>query len=203
MESSILPRAEPKSSSPPAAYWATQGKMSFRASCSRARSAHGSASAITYWVAPKLGALFIERFGKWVHITPEKSTGRSGSCIATKQAASSSRACFPSSGTYLHPAGIIKMNFLTFSVITTVIRSWLLVLAKFSVHAFEKHPRWNRRRSEAMVKLSIELPAARRRYPGSACAPLPRDAAHRAEDGGVRAGGSRCGDRFAGGAARN
>jgi membrane protein DedA with SNARE-associated domain len=141
MESSIFP-VPSEVVIPPAAYWATQGKMSFWGVVFAGTFGSWLGSAITYWVALKLGRVFIERFGKWVHITPEK-IDRAERFVHRYEAGGIFFARLLPVVRHLIsiPAGIIKMNFLTFSVVTTVGSFvWCLVLAKFSVHVFEKHP---------------------------------------------------------------
>src|SRR6185369_2373340 len=71
MESSIFP-VPSEVVIPPAAYWAAQGKMSFWGVVLAGTFGSWLGSAITYWVAFGLGRAFILKFGKWIHITPEK-----------------------------------------------------------------------------------------------------------------------------------
>src|SRR5262245_55531533 len=71
LESSIVP-VPSEVVIPPAAYWATQGKMSFWGVVFAGTLGSWIGSAISYWVAFWVGRAFILKFGKWVHITPDK-----------------------------------------------------------------------------------------------------------------------------------
>ena len=141
MESSIFP-VPSEVVIPPAAYWAAQGKMNFWGVVLAGTFGSWLGSAITYWVALKLGRVFIERFGKWVHITPEK-IDRAERFVHRYEAGGIFFARLLPVVRHLIsiPAGIIKMNFATFSLMTTVGSFvWCFVLAKFSLHVFQKNP---------------------------------------------------------------
>ncbi len=141
MESSIFP-VPSEVVIPPAAYWASQGKMSFWGVVLSGTFGSWLGSAITYWVALKLGRAFILRFGKWAHITPEK-VERAERFVHRYEAGGIFFARLLPVVRHLIsiPAGIIKMNFATFSLMTTVGSFvWCFVLAKFSLHVFEKNP---------------------------------------------------------------
>src|ERR1041384_5965280 len=71
MESSIFP-VPSEVVIPPAAFWASQGKMSFWGVVLAGTFGSWLGSAITYWVSLRVGRAVVLRFGKWVHITPEK-----------------------------------------------------------------------------------------------------------------------------------
>ena len=140
MESSVFPVPR-EVVIPPAAYWAAQGKMSFWGVVLAGTLGSYIGSAITYWVALKLGRAFIERFGKWVHITPEK-IDRAERFVHRYEAGGIFFARLLPVVRHLIsiPAGVIRMNFATFSVMTIVGSfAWCLVLAKFSLQVFERH----------------------------------------------------------------
>lgn len=141
MESSIFP-VPSEVVIPPAAYWASQGKMSFWGVVLAGTVGSWLGSAITYWVALKLGRVFILKFGKWIHITPEK-VERAERFVHRYEAGGIFFARLLPVVRHLIsiPAGIIKMNFATFSLMTTVGSFvWCFVLAKFSLHVFQKNP---------------------------------------------------------------
>lgn len=141
MESSIFP-VPSEVVIPPAAYWATRGQMNFWGVVLAGTFGSWLGSAITYWVSLKLGRPFLIKFGKWVHITPEK-IDRAERFVHRYEAGGIFFARLLPVVRHLIsiPAGIIKMNFATFSLTTTVGSFvWCLVLAKFSVYVFEKHP---------------------------------------------------------------
>lgn len=141
LESSIVP-VPSEVVIPPAAYWASQGKMSFWGVVLSGTLGSWIGSAISYWVALWVGRAFILRFGKWVHITQDK-VERAERFVHRYEAGGIFFARLLPVVRHLIsiPAGIIKMNFLTFSVMTTVGSfAWCYILAKFSMHVFSKHP---------------------------------------------------------------
>jgi len=140
MESSIFP-VPSELVIPPAAYWATQGKMSFWGVVFAGTIGSYLGSAITYWVARWLEKAIVVRFGKWFHITQEK-VERAERFVHRYEAGGIFFARLLPVVRHLIsiPAGFIKMNFATFSVMTTVGSfTWCLVLAWFSGRVFEKH----------------------------------------------------------------
>lgn len=149
MESSIFP-VPSEVVIPPGAYWAAKGvvdpitgwPITFWGVVIAGTVGSWIGSAITYWVALKLGRVFILRFGKWVHITAEK-VERAERFVHRYEAGGIFFARLLPVVRHLIsiPAGIIKMNFATFSLMTTVgAFVWCWVLAKFSLHVFEKNP---------------------------------------------------------------
>jgi membrane protein DedA with SNARE-associated domain len=163
MESSIFP-VPSEVVLPPAAYWASKGAVdpltgwpiTFWGVVIASTVGSWVGSAITYWVALKAGRAFIVRFGKWVHITPEKIE-RAERFVHRYEAGGIFFARLLPVVRHLIsiPAGIIKMNFLTFSIMTTLgAFAWSWILAKFSLHVFAKHPEVDiLGQPEAMVKL--------------------------------------------------
>ncbi len=141
MESSIFP-VPSEVVIPPAAYWASQGKMSFWGVVLAGTFGSWLGSAITYWVARWLERAIVVSFGKWFRITEEK-IARAERFVHRYEAGGIFFARLLPVVRHLIsiPAGFIKMNFLTFSVMTTVGSFvWCWVLAKFSLHVFEKNP---------------------------------------------------------------
>jgi membrane protein DedA with SNARE-associated domain len=120
MESSIFP-VPSELVIPPAIYWATQGQMSFWGVVCAGTLGSWLGSSITYWVARGLGRAVIQRYGKWVHITPA-SIDRAEHVVHRYEA----------SGVFFArllpvirhvisiPAGIIRMDFRVFSLVTTL-----------------------------------------------------------------------------------
>jgi membrane protein DedA with SNARE-associated domain len=151
MESSIFP-VPSEVVIPPAVYWAVQGKFSIFGWVPDPQTGFwlvvlagtvGSwlGSAITYWVSLKFGRAFIERFGKWVHITPEK-IDRAERFVHRYEAGGIFFARLLPVVRHLIsiPAGLVGMNFRVFSAMTVAGSFlWCLVLAKFSQYVFEKH----------------------------------------------------------------
>lgn len=152
MESSIFP-VPSEVVIPPAAFWATRGAIdpltglpiSFWGVVIAGTIGSYLGSAITYWVALKLGPAFIAKFGKWVHITPDK-VARAERFVHRYESGGIFFARLLPVVRHLIsiPAGLVKMNFATFSLMTTIGSFlWCLILAKFSLYVFEKHPEVN------------------------------------------------------------
>lgn len=140
MESSIFP-VPSEVVIPPAAYWASQGQMSFWGVVFAGTFGSWLGSAITYWIARWLERAIVVRFGKWFHITEEK-VARAERFVRRYEAGGIFFARLLPVVRHLIsiPAGFIKMNFKTFSIMTTLGSFlWCLILAQFSVYVFNKH----------------------------------------------------------------
>jgi len=141
MESSIFPIPS-EVVIPPAAYWASQGKMSFWGVVLAGTFGSWLGSAITYWVSLAVGRTVILRFGKWIHITAEK-LDRAERFVHRYEAGGIFFARLLPVIRHLIsiPAGIVKMNFGLFSLMTVLGSfSWCFILAKFSLEVFKKYP---------------------------------------------------------------
>lgn len=140
LESSIVP-VPSEVVIPPAVYWASQGKMDFWAVVIAGTVGSWIGSAISYGVARWLEKAFVVRFGKWFHITEDK-VARAERFIHRYEAGGIFFARLLPVVRHLIsiPAGFIKMNFKTFSIMTILGSfTWCYILAKFSLHVFEKH----------------------------------------------------------------
>lgn len=140
MESSIFP-VPSELVIPPAVYWATEGRMNFWGVVFAGTFGSWLGASITYWVARKVGRAVIERYGKWVRMTPA-SLDRAERVVHRYEA----------SGVFFArllpvvrhvisiPAGVIRMDFWVFSLVTTVGSFiWCWILAKFSESIFARH----------------------------------------------------------------
>jgi membrane protein DedA with SNARE-associated domain len=106
---------------PPAAYWASQGRMNLWVIAIVATAGSWVGSAVSYWVAWKLGRPIIERYGKYAHLSPARlhkadawfeEYGGGGIFVAR---------LLPGIRHLISiPAGLFKMNFATFSVMTII-----------------------------------------------------------------------------------
>jgi len=106
---------------PPAAYWASQGRMNLWVIVIVATAGSWVGSAISYWVAWKLGRPIVERYGKYGHLSPARlhkadawfeEYGGGGIFVAR---------LLPGIRHLISiPAGLFKMNFVTFSVMTII-----------------------------------------------------------------------------------
>jgi membrane protein DedA with SNARE-associated domain len=140
LESSIVPIPS-EVVIPPAVYWAAQGKMNFWGVVFAGTLGSWIGSAVSYWVSLWLGRAIILKFGKWIHITNDK-VERAEHFVHRYEAGGIFFARLLPVVRHIIsiPAGIIRMNFLTFSIMTMLGSfAWCLVLAKFSDHVFAKH----------------------------------------------------------------
>jgi membrane protein DedA with SNARE-associated domain len=104
---------------PPAAYWAAQGKLSIVGVVVAATAGSWLGSAISYWIAWKLGRPLVTRYGKYVLLKPAKI-----------EAADRWFDTYGSGGIFVArllpvirhvisvPAGLFHMNFKKFSAMT-------------------------------------------------------------------------------------
>ena len=141
MESSIFP-VPSEIVIPPAAFLAAQGKLSLAGVIVAGTVGSYLGSAITYWVSRLVGRPLIVRFGRFVFITPEKL-----------EDAERWLARYEASGVFFArllpvvrhlisiPAGLVRMSFGTFSLMTVVGSGlWCWVLAYLGSIAYRKQP---------------------------------------------------------------
>ena len=106
---------------PPAAYWASQGRFNLAAIVIVATAGSWAGSALSYWIAWKLGRPIVERHGKYVLLSKRKinaadhwfdAYGAGGIFVAR---------LLPGIRHVISiPAGLFKMNFRTFSIMTVI-----------------------------------------------------------------------------------
>lgn len=129
-ESSILP-VPSEVVMPPAAYWASQGHMSFWGVVLAGTAGSWFGSAVSYWVSLWIGRPLVMRYGKYLLMTPKKielaeawaqQKGLQGVFVAR---------LLPVVRHLISiPAGILRMRFLPFSIVTTVGAGlWCWILA--------------------------------------------------------------------------
>jgi membrane protein DedA with SNARE-associated domain len=104
---------------PPAAYWAAQGKLSLWGVILAATAGSWFGSAISYWLAWKVGRPLFERYGKYAFLSPDKlvkadqwfeTYGAGGIFVAR---------LLPAIRHLISvPAGLFHMNFKKFSAMT-------------------------------------------------------------------------------------
>lgn len=141
MESSIFP-VPSEVVIPPAAFWATQGRMNFWGVILAGTAGSYIGSAITYWASLWLGRLLIVRWGRYFFVNPEKLE-RAERFVHRYEAGGIFFARLLPVVRHLIsiPAGIIRMNFAVFSVMTIVGSFlWCSVLAWFGVKVSRDHP---------------------------------------------------------------
>jgi membrane protein DedA with SNARE-associated domain len=141
MESSIIP-VPSEIVMPPAAFWAAQGKMNIWGVILAGTLGSYVGSAISYWVAQWIGLPLIQRYGKRFMISEEKmffaqkvieKYGAMGIFI--------SRLLPVVRHLISIPAGILKMPFLKFSIVTTVGAGiWCAILSWAGQELIGAHP---------------------------------------------------------------
>jgi len=104
---------------PPAAFWAAQGKLNIWLVILAATAGSWVGAAASYWIAVKVGRPIIERYGKFVHLSPERlrkadawfeEYGGGGILVAR---------LLPGIRHLISiPAGLFRMNFTVFSLTT-------------------------------------------------------------------------------------
>lgn len=141
LESSIVP-VPSEVVMPPAAFWAAQGQMDFWGVVLAGTLGSYFGSAVSYVVAGKVGRPFIRRYGKYVLLGEEKldlaqvwvnQYGVAGIFIAR---------LLPVIRHLISiPAGLCRMSFSKFSVVTLVGAGlWCLILSWFGQSVLGDHP---------------------------------------------------------------
>ncbi len=141
MESSIFP-VPSEVVIPPAAFLAAQGHLSFSGVVIAGTVGSYLGSAITYWVSRALGRPLIMRYGKYFLLSPDKIT-RAEIWLARYEAGGIFFARLLPVIRHLIsiPAGIVRMNFWTFSAMTIVGSAiWCYILAVLGAKAFAAQP---------------------------------------------------------------
>lgn len=141
MESSIFP-VPSEIVIPPAAFLAAQGKLSFAGVIIAGTVGSYLGAAITYWVSRLVGRPLIVRYGRFVLLSPQKL-----------EDAERWLARYEASGVFFArllpvvrhlisiPAGLVRMNFTTFSIVTVAGSAlWCWVLAHLGRIAYQRQP---------------------------------------------------------------
>jgi membrane protein DedA with SNARE-associated domain len=132
MESSILP-VPSEIVIPPAAFLATEGKLNMYGVIAAGTFGSWLGAAITYWIALWLGRVFIARWGRFFLVSEHKLQ-RAERWLHRYEAGGIFFARLLPVIRHLIsiPAGIIRMNFATFSIMTLAgSATWCSVLAWF------------------------------------------------------------------------
>jgi membrane protein DedA with SNARE-associated domain len=141
MESSIFP-VPSEIVIPPAAFLAARGDLSFTGVILAGTLGSYLGSAITYWVARAVGRPVIQRFGKFFFVTSDKLE-RAEVWLERYEAGGVFFARLLPVIRHLIsiPAGIVRMNFWMFSVVTIVGSAlWCAVLAYLGDKAYRTQP---------------------------------------------------------------
>jgi membrane protein DedA with SNARE-associated domain len=141
MESSIFP-VPSEIVIPPAAFLAAQGKLSFTGVVLAGTIGSYLGSAITYWASRLIGRPLIVKYGRFVFLSPKKLE-RAEHWLARYEAGGIFFARLLPVVRHLIsiPAGIVRMNFGLFSVMTiTGSAIWCYILAYLGEKAYRVEP---------------------------------------------------------------
>ena len=141
MESSIFP-VPSEIVIPPAAFLAAQGKLSFIGVVVAGTLGSYLGSAITYWASRLIGRPLIVRYGRFVFVSPKKLE-QAEQCLARYEAGGVFFARLLPVVRHLIsiPAGIIRMNFGVFSLVTIAGSAlWCWILAYLGDKAYHLEP---------------------------------------------------------------
>jgi membrane protein DedA with SNARE-associated domain len=141
MESSIFP-VPSEIVIPPAAFLAAQGKLSFTGVVLAGTLGSYLGSAITYWASRLIGRPLIVKYGRFVLLTPKKLE-RAEHWLARYEAGGIFFARLLPVVRHLIsiPAGIVRMNFGLFSLMTiTGSAIWCYILAYLGQKAYRVEP---------------------------------------------------------------
>jgi membrane protein DedA with SNARE-associated domain len=141
MESSIFP-VPSEIVIPPAAFLAAQGKLSFTGVVLAGTLGSYLGAAITYWVSRLIGRPLIVKYGRFLLISPRK-VEQAEHWLERYEAGGVFFARLLPVVRHLIsiPAGVVRMNFKVFSVVTIVGSGiWCWILAWLGVQAYRKEP---------------------------------------------------------------
>ena len=141
MESSVLP-VPAEVVIPPAAFWAAQGKLSIAGVIIAGTFGSWLGAAIMYWICRFLERFLVVKFGRYFFLTEEKIARAERWLRRYESGGIFFARLLPVIRHLISiPAGIIKMNFLRFSVMTVFGSAvWCSVLAYFGHKAYQLQP---------------------------------------------------------------
>jgi membrane protein DedA with SNARE-associated domain len=141
MESSIFP-VPSEVVIPPAAFLAAQGKLSFTGVVLAGTLGSYLGAAITYWVSRLIGRPLIMKYGRLFFISPKKLEQAEGWLTRYEAGGVFFARLLPVVRHLISiPAGIVRMNFKVFSVVTIVGSGiWCWILAWLGAKAYRLEP---------------------------------------------------------------
>jgi membrane protein DedA with SNARE-associated domain len=141
MESSIFP-VPSEIVIPPAAFLAAQGKLSFTGVIVAGTVGSYLGATVTYWVSRLVGRPLIVRFGRFVFLSPQKLEDAERWLVRYEASGVFFARLLPVVRHLISiPAGLVRMNFRTFSVMTIVGSGiWCWVLAYLGRAAYQRQP---------------------------------------------------------------
>ncbi len=158
LESSIVP-VPSEIVMPPAAYWASQGKMSFWGVVAAGTGGSYFGSIISYYVARFVGIPFLNRFGKYVFLPAEKLAFAEE--VLRKHGVLGvfvSRLLPVIRHLISIPAGVFRMPVIPFSIVTTVgAFLWCTVLSWFGSATIGKYPELLQSPDQLILVMKAEL----------------------------------------------
>jgi len=141
MESSIIP-VPSEIVIPPAAFWAAQGKLNFWGVILAGTAGSWLGASVSYWISLWVGRPLLVRFGKYFFVSEEK-LNRAERWLERYEAGGIFFARLLPVIRHLIsiPAGIIRMRFGTFSLMTVAGSFiWCTILAWFGQHVIGSEP---------------------------------------------------------------
>ena len=141
MESSIFP-VPSEVVIPPAAFLAAQGKLSFTGVVLAGTLGSYLGAAITYWVSRVIGRPLIVKYGHFVLLKPGKLEQSENWLARYETGGVFFARLLPVVRHVISiPAGIVRMNFIAFSVVTIVGSGiWCWILAYLGTQAYRVQP---------------------------------------------------------------
>lgn len=141
LESSIVPIPS-EVVMPPAAYWASQGKMDIWGVILAGTAGSYFGSAVSYWVSRAVGAPVVARYGKFFLMGKDKVAMAEDWVMRYGAAGIFFSRLLPVIRHLISiPAGILKMGFLKFSVVTTLGAGlWCGILSWFGQQVIGDRP---------------------------------------------------------------
>ena len=141
LESSIVP-VPSEVVMPPAAFWAAQGRMSLAGVVLAGTAGSWFGSAVSYWVSRAVGLPVLQRFGKYVLIGPDKIAIGEQWVLQYGVGGIFAARLLPVVRHLISiPAGILRMPFGRFSLVTTAGAGlWCAVLSWFGMKVLGDQP---------------------------------------------------------------
>jgi membrane protein DedA with SNARE-associated domain len=141
MESSIFP-VPSEIVIPPAAFLAAQGKLSLTGVILSGTLGSYLGAAITYWISRIVGRPLILKFGRYFMLTPAKLEGAERWLLRYETGGVFFARLLPVVRHLISiPAGIVRMDFTVFSVVTIIGSGiWCSILAWLGARAYRSQP---------------------------------------------------------------
>jgi membrane protein DedA with SNARE-associated domain len=141
MESSIFP-VPSEVVIPPAAFLAAQGKLSLTGVILAGMFGSYLGAAITYWISRTVGRAFILKFGRYFMLTAAKLEGAERWLLRYETGGVFFARLLPVVRHLISiPAGIVRMNFTVFSLVTIIGSGiWCSILTWLGARAYRSQP---------------------------------------------------------------